>query len=367
MSEESKAVGPAARVLSRRRFVHTTLAIVGAGLGSSLLAACGGGQTSGAPPSKQSDAGKPAQAPAAAQMKNVTLRFNWTAKGEFAPFYVAEEKGFYKEQNIQVELGEGKSGTQAAQTVGSGNDHFGYIPSIQVIQGVNQGIPLKSVAVCGRNTGMCWASRQDVPLDGPKALEGRKVSISTASTFFQVWEAFARKFNVDKGKVEAVQADPSARVGLFMNRQVDIMADIFFASAYVILQSQVNEPLNLLKISDLDFDRLGYLLVANNSVLEGDRELVRGFVQASVRGFRHMLDQPAEATELMVKLYGDRLGKEVLEGQVKQLQTLINTEPALGKADNSAWERSLDILQESGVIDKKLGLAEYFSNEFVEG
>ena len=145
-----------------------------------------------------------ARAVAGPQRKKATLRLNWTAKGEFTPLYVAREKGFFEEQGLDVEILEGKSGTQAVQVVGTGNDTFGFVPSIQVVQGINQGIPVKVTGTFGQVTGMCWASWPDVPLGGPKALEGRKVSISSASTFFQVWPAFARKHKLDLARIEAV-------------------------------------------------------------------------------------------------------------------------------------------------------------------
>jgi NitT/TauT family transport system substrate-binding protein len=359
---------------SRRDFLRAGLALVGAGAGASLLLAFGDsaaasplGQTAD-PMQHQalSSTGPASRAAAVATMQTVSLRYNWTVKGEFTPFVVAQEKGFYTEQGLAVDLGEGRSGTQAVQVVGSGNDHFGYVPSIQVVQGINQGIPIKSVATCGQHTGMCWASWPDVPLAGPNALEGRKVSISTASTFFQVWEAFARKFNIDTSKVDVVQVDPSARVGLFLSRQVEVMADIFLANDYVILQTRTREPLNQLKLSDLDFDPLGYLLIVNSSVLEKDRELVRSFVQASLKGFQFVLDQPEEATAIMTGLYGDRLGADVIAGQVKNLLPLIQRAPALGKADTGQWDRSLEILYDSGVIDRQLDHDQYYTNELVE-
>ncbi|HYX90392.1 MAG TPA: ABC transporter substrate-binding protein [Myxococcaceae bacterium] len=306
-----------------------------------------------------------ARARAGGGMNKVSLRFNWTAKGEFTPFFVARELGFFREEHLDVELSEGKSGTQAVQVVGAGSDHFGYVPSIQVIQGINQGIPIKTVGTFGKATGMCWASWPEVPLNGPKALEGRKVSISSQSTFFQVWPAFARAFQVDSSKVEVVSADPAARVGLFLSRRVEIMADIFLANDYVIIQSKAGKKLNLLKVSELGFDPLGYLLIAKQSLLKKEPELVRRFLKATLKGFVHTVDRTREAIEIMTRLYGDRLGAEVIEGQVTQLLTLINREPALGASAADAWRKSLGLLHESGVIDKKLALEEYFTNEFV--
>ena len=304
---------------------------------------------------------------AAAPAKQATLRFNWTVKGEFTPFFVAREKGFYNEAGVNLQLLEGKSGTQAVEVIGAGRDTFGYVPSVQVIEAISNGIPLKTVATMGRYTGMCWASWANVPLVKPKDLEGHRVSISPSSTFFQVWPAFAQTFRIDTSRVEVIHADPSARVGLFLSHKLDVMADIFWANDLVILQVKADGPLNVLKLSDLNFDPLGYLLVVNADVLLRDPDMVRRVTGATLKGFRYTIDHPDEAIAIMTKLHGDQLGAKVIEGQVRNLIPLLNQKPVLGKAAPDAWARSLTILYSSGVIRKRLALGDYYTDAFVGG
>lgn len=304
---------------------------------------------------------------AAAPLKQASVRFNWTIKGEFTPFYVAREKGFYEAAGVNVDLLEGKSGTQAVEVVGAGRDTFGYVPSVQVIEGITGGVPLKTVAAMGRDTGMCWASWPNVPLTKPKDLEGRRVSISPSSTFFQVWPAFAQRFGIDAGKVDVIHADPSARVGLFLSHRLDIMADIFWANDYVILQVKAGVPLNTLQVASLNFDPLGYLFTVNAQVLAHDPELVKRVTSATLEGFRYTIEHPDEAIAIMTRLYGDRLSPAIIAGQVNNLIPMIIQRPALGKATEAEWARSLTILYTSGVIHKRLALRDYYTDEFLGG
>src|SRR5262245_44600226 len=252
-----KRIDPFGTRVTRRAFLRGSAA-VGAGIATSSFAR---------------------RASAAAPLKKATVRLKWTAKGEFTPLYVAREKGFFADQGLDVEILEGKSGTQAVQVVGTGNDTFGFVPSIQVVQGINQGIPVKVTGTFGRVTGMCWASWPEIPLTGPKSLEGRKGSLSSASTFFQVWPAFAKKHKLDLAKIETVNADPSARNGLFLSRRLDIMADIFVANDFVILESRAKQKLNMLRLSDLDFDPVGYVLIVHSTVAKRHPILVRRYTE----------------------------------------------------------------------------------------
>jgi NitT/TauT family transport system substrate-binding protein len=296
---------------------------------------------------------------------SVSVRFNWTMKGEFTPFVVAREKGFYRDAGVDAQLQPGTSGTQAAQSVALGHDQFGYIPSVQVIEGITkQQMPIRSVAECGVFTGMCWASRPDVPLSGPKALEGRRVSISPSSTFFQVWDAFASRFGIDKSKVQVVGADPSARIGLFLDGRIDVMADIFYANDFVILQSKVKEKLNSFRLQQVDFDPIGYLLVANSSLISSSGNLVKAFTHATLQGLAFTQQHPDEAAEIMTRVDA-QVAPAVLTGQVHNLLSLINSKPLLGRNETADWKRSLELLQGAGIIDRTLDQSSYYTNQFV--
>ena len=357
------------KAVDRRTLLKTGLGLVVGGVSYPLLSACSPGSSSASTAKSAAGAATGVASSAAgaggAKTASVSVRFNWTVKGEFTPFFVAREKGYYEAENLKVDLLEGKSGTQAAQVVGTGNDDFGYIPSPQVIEGINKGIPLMTVATVGRYTGMCWASWPNVPLKGPDSLYGHKVSISTSSTFFQVWPGFQKKFNIDPSKVSIVHPDPSARVGLFLHKSLDIMADIFYANDYVILTSKTSDKLNLLKMSDLNFDPLGYLLVANKSIIQKNPDVVKRMVRATLKGLKDTLDNPDDAISIMDKLYGDRLTTKVIEGQVRNMADLMIKEPALGHGTDTVWNETLDLLSNSGVIKQKKAPSEYYTNDYL--
>lgn len=347
--EPSRSI-PVNRALTRRSLLRGGAALAAGSAAYPLLAACGSGASPGG-------GGGPT---------TVSVRFNWTIKGEFSPFFVAREKGFYDEAGINVELQEGKSGTQAVQVVGSGRDDFGYIPSIQVVDGVNKDVPITTIGTMGRYTGMCWGAWPDVPLDGPKALEGNTVSISSSSTFFQVWPGFQQRFQPNLDKIDIVQPSPSARNGLFLRRKVDVMADIFYANDWVILRAETDKELSLLRMSELEFDPLGYLLVANRSLVQDSPDTVRSFTQATLRGVRYTIDNPDEAVDIMTRQFADRSSREVFDGQIKNMLDLLLREPGLGIGTDQVWQQSLGILSQSGLIDKTLPLDEYYTNEFVK-
>src|SRR5438067_8433356 len=84
----------------------------------------------------------PAQAP-----EKITIRFTWKLKGEYAPLFVALDKGYYRAEGLDVELAEGSGAQTVLKLLASGNEKFGYGPAVSAAQAVSQGLPVKVVAL----------------------------------------------------------------------------------------------------------------------------------------------------------------------------------------------------------------------------
>jgi ABC-type nitrate/sulfonate/bicarbonate transport system substrate-binding protein len=92
-----------------------------------------------------------AAATSAADNAPLSLRLNWKMKGEFTPFVVAAEKGFFAAEGLDVTVNEGSGATQALQTVASGQDDIAYVPSIQLT--IDQGDKPGHAGKGGRDRG----------------------------------------------------------------------------------------------------------------------------------------------------------------------------------------------------------------------
>lgn len=300
---------------------------------------------------------------------SLSLRLNWKMKGEFTPFIVAKKKGYFSEQGLDVAVNEGTSATQALQTVASGQDHIAYVPSIQLIKAVNQGMPVKAIATVVKIDPMGFVSKARVKLAKPTDLEGRTVEISPASTFSQIWEAFARKHNIDVGKVKVVRANPAARFNLLLSDKVDILADIFVTNEYPVLEAKAGEKLNVLRVGDWGFRLLGYTLAANQDLIKNRPDVLKRFNTAAIKGFRFTMEHPDEAAALAAKEYPDALQEKTTKGQVAQLVDFLQRgEPKqLFVGDHEGWERTLGILSGSGVISDRKPVDAYYTNAFVPG
>src|SRR3979411_1937459 len=116
-----------------------------------------------------------AAGPARAEDK-VQFRLNWILYGFHTPFYLGLERGYYKEEGIDLTLGEGQGSGRAGQTVGGQGGTFGLSDGGSVIAAVSKGAPVKSVMAITNSSPYGIAVRSDAGIKTLKDLEGRTIA-----------------------------------------------------------------------------------------------------------------------------------------------------------------------------------------------
>src|SRR5699024_7295859 len=99
---------------------------------------------------------------------------------------------------------------------------------------------------------------------------------------------------------------------------------------------------------------------------EDDPDLVSAMTQATVRGLQFVLDEPEETLDIMVEEMSDILTPAILEGQIANLRDILVPDDGAGRGTDQMWHETLDLLSDAGVIDDVNGVAEYYTNEFVD-
>src|SRR5262249_13855904 len=179
----------------------------------------------------------------------VTVRFTWKLKGEYAPLFVALDKGYYRAEGLDVDLAEGSGAQTVLKLLASGNEKVGYGPAVSAAQAVSQGLPVKVVALYQTKAPMGVISFPDVPLKTPKDLEGKRLAISVGETFGDMLGPFTRINNVDIGKIQQIQMDASARTAQFLTRKIDVMS-VYLSNEWPQIEKRAGVKFNVLRVSE---------------------------------------------------------------------------------------------------------------------
>ncbi|MFA9457986.1 ABC transporter substrate-binding protein [Halalkalibacter sp. AB-rgal2] len=300
------------------------------------------------------------------EVTDVTLRLNWRFKGEFSPFFVAQEKGFFEKYGLHVDVLEGNGSTSTMQAVAQGQDDFGITSTVEPSQGLVEGMPIKMIASYMNRSPIMIASHPDTPVESPQDLEGKSIGMSIASTFTNIYPFFLESNDVDESLVDSVQVESSARNGLFLNKEVDAVA-IFSTNEYPLFERELGVELTPLYLADFGYDLVGLTLIGNDSFLEENPNTVKRFLAAIDEAFEYTLANKDEAVELVMELFPDAMNEETALMQLELLEEIaLFDEQPYGWMSEENMEDTLDILEMSDLISERYEVDRYYTNEYFE-
>jgi len=309
----------------------------------------------------------PGQHAVAQTPEKITIRFTWKLKGEYAPLFVALDKGYYRAEGLEVELAEGSGAQTVLKLLASGNEKFGYGPAVSAAQAVSQSLPVRVVALYQTKAPMGVISFPDVPLKSPKDLEGKRLAMSVGETFGDMLGPFTRINHVDINKIQQIQMDASARSSQFLTRKIDVMS-VYLSNEWPQIEKRANVKFNMLRVSDFGLNLLGASIIVGNAFAEQNPDMVRKLLRATAKGYRDAMADPKAAARSMAKYMKVPEDPEVLDRQVEATVLSTNAPPGkpIGWQEAADWQANLTLLKETGGLPEIKPLNAYYTNEYLQ-
>lgn len=326
---------------------------------------------------KPTDAPKPTVAPTAvptaAPLVKFPFRLNWTLYGEHAGFFVALEKGFYKEEGLDVEIQEGSGSGTVAGLVANNSSPVAYIDSATMIQRVVGGMPIKAVAVMLQQSPMAFIYRADAARPTKiSEIKGSRIAITQGDASLAIFTAFLGKEGMKLDDVQFVMtANAQAKEQAVLNKQADALLG-YFMDQGPRMQLQTGVKMGWTRLYDLNgTSTLSSAVVVNNDWIKDakNQENLRKFLRATQRGWQYTSENRAEAAKIFIKYapaFTEEIAKLEIDGTMTILQSPRTKGKALGFSDEADWKDSQDLLVNfAGMKDPKPDVKVFFTNEFL--
>ena len=233
----------------------------------------------------------------------VSLRLNWYMGGLHVPFYYGKERGFYKEEGIDLTINEGRGSANTVQVVAAGSDTFGLADSSSVVATAAKGAEIKSVMSLLNSTGFSVVSLASTGIKTPKDLEGKKLAVSPGDPLGQLFRALAAHNKLDMSKITFVQVDPAAKVVSVLEKRVEALlggAD----DQYFLIKYKGEEPAAL-RFADHGANIVGMTILTQEATIKSKADLVRRFVKATARSWEEAKKNPEAAVDATMKVKPD--------------------------------------------------------------
>jgi NitT/TauT family transport system substrate-binding protein len=295
----------------------------------------------------------------------VSFRLNWYLGGLHVPFYYGKERGFYKEEGIDLTINEGRGSVNTVQVVAAGSDTFGLADSSSVVAASAKGAEIKSVMSLLNSTGYSVVSLASAGIKTPKDLEGKKFAVTAGDPLGQLFRAMAAYNKLDMSKITFVQVDPAAKVVAVLEKRVDALLggadDQFFLIKY-----KGEEPAAL-RYADHGANIVGMTILTQEATIKNKADLVRRFVKATVRSWEEARKNPEAAVDATMKAKPD-LNRASQIDQLKvdiELLDSPNSKGRIGWGDQRDWDQTITLLRQYRDVQTDKPWTAFHTNEFL--
>jgi NitT/TauT family transport system substrate-binding protein len=305
-------------------------------------------------------------------LDKLQFRLNWTLYGEHAPFFVALDKGFYKEEGLEVEILEGSGSTTVAQLVSNMTNPVAYVDAATMMRGVGAGMPIKAVGVTLQQSPMAFIYRADAARPTKiEEIKGSRIAITAGDASLAIFTAFMGKLGMKVDDVNLITvANPQSKEQAVLNKQADALLG-YFMDQGPRMQLQTGVKMGWTRLYDMaGVSTLSSAIIANNDWLKDakNQAQLRRFLRASQRGWQYTFDNRDEAAEIFMKR-APAFNKEISLLEINGTMTILRTEKTKGKpigwSASEDWKESQDLLEKYAKLKSQPDVHVYFSNEFL--
>jgi len=281
----------------------------------------------------------------------IRVQLQWYDQAQFIGFYVAQEKGYYASENLDVQLVPGGFGIPPIRSVFSGEADIGIATGDRVlIRAAERGDILAFATVFPRSIA-CFISHVDQPVRRPADFKGKRVGVYPGFDSETILELILHKHSIPKDQV-AIQ--PAGPLQGFKSRQIDVFP------AY-----EINEPLKfqpgeivIFRPEDHGVQFYSDTLFTTREFALANRDAIASFTRASIRGWNYAMQNPEEAIQIFSRytagsLNVDQVGTMAHQRRMLGLITnILQEQPASRRLlmDPKRWEAMAESMTSAGML-----------------
>jgi NitT/TauT family transport system substrate-binding protein len=321
-----------------------------AGLLATVLIGVSGCSDSGDGDTKKSATdGKP--------LDKVTYLTAFGAAGRDAFAFVAQEKGYFKEAGIDVDIQLGKASGENVKQVVAGQAQFSNLDLVGgwILEGTNPEYKdkFRAIAAVHQQSLVAIITLEGSGITSPKDLAKKKIGAATASVNQLLFPAYAKIAGFDPNSVTWVNTQPAQVGSLLASGQVDAVSTFLIGKAGI--EKAAGKKAVVLPYNQYLSDLFGNGIIASNKILTENPDLSKRMRDALLKGLQYTVDHPDEAADILHKAQ-PATAIAAAKGEITSMTPYVPAPSGapLGSMDKARVAKALAILQGSGLIKTAL-------------
>lgn len=301
-----------------------------------------------------------AQAPTPA-----SIRLNWYLGGSHGAFVLGKERGFYKDEGIDLTINEGRGSVRSVQLIDSREDVFAMADAGSLMLGAARGAKAKAVMTVVGVSSFCVVARKDSGITSIKDLQGKRLAVTAGDALTALWPAVVAANKLDGNSIRLVMMDAAAKVPAVLEKQVDALLGGISDQPNLMRQRNI-EPV-VIPFYDVGVNTIGMAIVTHPETIEKQPELVRRFVRATTRSYEATLAEPAAAAAAVKRLKADLVETTLLaEVNDSNASTRQGLTPGkrLGWNDPASWQQTFELMRDYRELKTDMPPTAFYTNDF---
>lgn len=334
------------------RWLRWLLAGTLAAFGLAAAAACGGDDDDGGGGSEK--------------LEPVTFMLNWTPNTYHSGMYIALDRGWYREAGLDVKIIEPAAGG-TAQVLAAGQADFGIMEQEAVIPARAEGVPVVALAALIQHNDSSLYFLKSEGISRPRDLEGKTYGGFGGVLERQLISELVKCDGGDPSKIKFVEV---GNVDYLSGMEQNRFDFVWVFEFWDVMRAKEVEKKDVGSLKFIDYtncipDWYTPLLVTSERMIKEKPEVVRKFMEATVRGFEVAMKDPQAAADAIMK-GAPESDRKLLEVSAEYLSTrYVDPGRPWGLQDREVWVRFTEYLKRAGLIEKDIDVDAAFTNDFL--
>jgi NitT/TauT family transport system substrate-binding protein len=312
-----------------------------------------------------------AATPALAQTK-LKVVLNWKYQGPQGMFFLADDRGYFKAEGIEVQLDQGNGSGGVPALVGNGTYDVGFGDMNALIEMAAKkpdDAPI-AVYIMYNQPPFAIAVKADGPIKTAKDIEGKSIGGPANDGALKLFPAFCKIAKIDCTGVKLSNMQPNLRENMLMQGQVDgtfgYVNTIRFSAKLAKID---DDKIRYIKYSDYGMDLYSNAIIVPKKMVKEKPELVKGFLRALNKGMLDSIKEPEASVAAVAKrepLINIKLERERFDATfADEMNHPEIKKIGLGSVDEQRLKRSIDIMVDALALPRSPAVSEVWNGSFL--
>lgn len=302
--------------------------------------------------------------------REVRFLLDFIPGGFHAPWYAAADKGFFKEEGLNVKISRGYGSGDTVMKIAAGQADVGLATVGALIAArANENVPVKALMLYVTRDMLTMWVRDEGKINHPRDLEGKTVATTPGNAHFVMFPAFAKAAGFDASKIKWVTVDGAVMGPMLINKQIDAAPYFWYHAARIRpMAAERGVKLKPFPYGDYGLKLYSSSLIARDETFQKDADMLGRFVRATLKAMRWASENVDEATRSVMK-YNPEATFAAAKGEWELSKEYIFVEESAkdgqGVFEARKLQSTIDQLVDAMKLKRAPTASEVATNQFV--